>query len=66
MSSPSLEGCSAAKLAGMSSRDQNVHGPTGKPSQAEGEDPDRPAEESPQPAEGHPSQAEGEDADEQR
>jgi len=32
-----------------------------KPSQAEGEDPDRPADASVEPADGHPSQAEGED-----
>lgn len=32
-----------------------------KPSQAEGEDPDRPAEGEAQPETGHPSQAEGED-----
>jgi hypothetical protein len=36
---------------------------TEKPSQAEGEDPDRPADASVEPAEGHPSQAEGEDPD---
>ena len=34
-----------------------------KPSQAEGEDPDRPADASVEPADGHPSQAEGEDPD---
>jgi hypothetical protein len=48
----------------MNSQDQAVSGPTGKPSQAEGEDPDRPAQDAPLPAEGHPSQAEGEDRDE--
>jgi hypothetical protein len=32
-----------------------------KPSQAEGEDPDRPAEGDVKPETGHPSQAEGED-----
>jgi len=49
----------------MSEQDQRNDGPTGKPSQAEGEDPDRPAEHTPLPAEGHPSQAEGEDPDEE-
>lgn len=34
-----------------------------KPSQAEGEDPDRPKTQEPLPADGHPSQAEGEDPD---
>ncbi|MGC5172637.1 hypothetical protein ACPW96_00785 [Micromonospora sp. DT81.3] len=34
-----------------------------KPSQAEGEDPDRPADASVEPIDGHPSQAEGEDPD---
>ncbi|MCR2764266.1 hypothetical protein NQ152_12200 [Microbacterium sp. zg.B48] len=48
----------------MSSRDHSIDGPTGKPSQAEGEDPDRPDEHDPLPADGHPSQAEGEDPDE--
>lgn len=48
----------------MSAEDSQIDGPTGKPSQAEGEDPDRPDETStPLPAEGHPSQAEGEDSD---
>jgi hypothetical protein len=37
----------------------------GKPSQAEGEDPDRPAEGDVQPQGGKPSQAEGEDPDRQ-
>ncbi|WP_164861555.1 hypothetical protein [Microbacterium sp. CPCC 204701] len=35
----------------------------GKPSQAEGEDPDRMPEQPEQTATGHPSQAEGEDPD---
>jgi len=35
----------------------------GKPSQAEGEDPDRPDDADVQPADGKPSQAEGEDPD---
>ena len=48
----------------MNSQDQRIDGPTGKPSQAEGEDPDRAAQDAPLPAEGHPSQAEGEDPDE--
>lgn len=47
----------------MNAPDQKHDGPTGKPSQAEGEDPDRPPEDTPLPAEGHPSQAEGEDPD---
>ena len=47
----------------MSSQDGKIDGPTGKPSQAEGEDPDRDAQPAPEPAEGHPSQAEGEDPD---
>jgi hypothetical protein len=34
-----------------------------KPSQAEGEDPDRPDDASVEPMDGHPSQAEGEDPD---
>ena len=46
----------------MDSHDRPLEGPTGKPSQAEGEDPGAPAQE-PLPAEGHPSQAEGEDPD---
>ena len=44
----------------MSIQDPGLDGPTGKPSQAEGEDPDQPTGEPPLPAEGHPSQAEGE------
>lgn len=39
-------------------------GPSGKPSQAEGEDPDAPQGEV-LPQTGHPSQAEGEDFDEE-
>jgi len=35
----------------------------GKPSQAEGEDPDSSADATVEPADGHPSQAEGEDPD---
>lgn len=46
---------------------EQIDGPTGKPSQAEGADPDRPegsqaAE--PLPAEGHPSPADGGEPDE--
>jgi hypothetical protein len=47
----------------MSSHDRPIEGPTGKPSQAEGEAPDAAAQDEPLPAEGHPSQAEGEDPD---
>lgn len=47
----------------MSAQDSQIDGPTGKPSQAEGEDPDRSAASEPLPADGHPSQAEGEDPD---
>jgi hypothetical protein len=47
----------------MDSDEHTINGPTGKPSQAEGEDPDRPEQHHPEPADGHPSQAEGEDAD---
>jgi hypothetical protein len=45
----------------MRTQDPDFEGPTGKPSQAEGEDPERPQREAPLPAEGHPSQAEGGD-----
>lgn len=48
----------------MTSRDAGIEGPTGKPSQAEGEDPNGSTAQEPLPAEGHPSQAEGEDPDE--
>ena len=47
----------------MNSSEKDITGPTGKPSQAEGEAPeDQSASEAsePLPAEGHPSQAEGE------
>lgn len=44
----------------MNSADSSMSG-SDKPSQAEGEDPDRPAGGSAEDAEGHPSQAEGED-----
>jgi hypothetical protein len=63
MSSPSMKQPSRAEATRMNSQDQQVDGPTGKPSQAEGEDPDRPEEHEVLPAEGHPSQAEGEDPD---
>ncbi|MCP2637637.1 hypothetical protein K0817_013845 [Microbacterium sp. HD4P20] len=48
----------------MSTPDDQIDGPIGKPSQAEGEDPDRTEDHTPLPAEGHPSQAEGDDPDE--
>lgn len=48
----------------MNPQEDRIDGPTGKPSQAEGEDPDRSDQEEPLPAEGHPSQAEGEDDEE--
>jgi len=47
----------------MNEQDRPIEGPTGKPSQAEGEAPDSDEQEAPLPAEGHPSQAEGEDPD---
>jgi hypothetical protein len=60
---PLAPGMRRSEAPGVNPQDPSIHGPTGKPSQAEGEDPDRPAQEAPQPAEGHPSQAEGEDPD---
>jgi hypothetical protein len=47
----------------MNSHDRSIDGPTGKPSQAEGEAPGAAEEHEPLPAEGHPSQAEGGDPD---
>ena len=41
--------------------DPNSEQASGKPSQAEGEDRERPSDGETQPATGHPSQAEGED-----
>ena len=46
----------------MNAQDRPIDGPTGKPSQAEGEAAGSDAQ-TPLPAEGHPSQAEGEDPD---
>ena len=53
----------ARQAPGMNSHDRPFEGPTGKPSQAEGEDPGASPQDEPLPAEGHPSQAEGEDPD---
>jgi len=47
----------------MNDRQHESDPRVGKPSQAEGEDPDREETAEPQPADGHPSQAEGEDPD---
>ncbi|WP_157811262.1 MULTISPECIES: hypothetical protein [Microbacterium] len=51
----------------MNTQDDKFDGPAGKPSQAEGADPDRPEgsqASEPLPAEGHPSPADGGELDE--
>jgi hypothetical protein len=51
----------------MSTENDKIDGPTGKPSQAEGADPDQPKgsqASEPLPAEGHPSPADGGELDE--
>lgn len=57
--------CRSPQPAGMSTHDESISGPLGKPSQAEGEAAGPSDAQEPLPAEGHPSQAEGEDTEAQ-
>lgn len=62
-SSPWFECDTDAMIGCMSTPEHSTDGPISKPSQAEGEDPDRTEDHTPLPADGHPSQAEGEDTE---